>query len=97
MKAINYKMKSWIGSFVLPKEAVETCNYPKQILLLQKERQIIKKNQKLIYFFLWKTSVEASKVITNSHKTLHLVTPILLGTFPWNVLFDFSLMKLGNN
>ena len=31
MKAINYKMKKWIGSFILPKETVETCNYPEQV------------------------------------------------------------------
>ena len=40
------------------------------------------KNQKFIYFFLWKTRVEASKVITNSFKTLEFVTPIPFDTFP---------------
>ena len=40
------------------------------------------KNQKLIYFFLWKTRVEASKFITNSLKTLDFVTPI-----PWQKLY----------
>ena len=28
MKAINYKMIIWIGSSILPKEALQTCNYP---------------------------------------------------------------------
>ena len=55
------------------------------------------KHQKFIYFFLWKTRVEASQVITNSLKTLVIVTPITFDTFPWNVLCDLSLMKLGNN
>ena len=55
------------------------------------------KSQKFIYFFLWKTHVEASKVITNSQKTLVFVTPIPFETFPWKVLRDLSSMKLGNN
>ena len=55
------------------------------------------KNQINIYFFLWKTCVEATKVITNSLKTLDFMTPIHFDTFPWNVLCDLSLMKLGNN
>ena len=33
-------------------------------------------------FFLSKTRVEASKVITNSLKTLVFLTPILSDTFP---------------
>ena len=41
------------------------------------------KNQKFIYFFLLKTRVEASKVITNSLKTLDFVTPIPFDTFLW--------------
>ena len=48
------------------------------------------KNQKFIYFFLWKTRVKASKVITNSPKTLVFVTPIPFDTFSWNVLCDLS-------
>ena len=28
MKAINFKMKNWIGSFILPNTALETYNYP---------------------------------------------------------------------
>ena len=47
--------------------------------------------------FLWKTRVEDNKVITNSLKTLTFVTPIVFDNFSWNVLGDFSLMKLGNN
>ena len=43
------------------------------------------------------SSVEVSKVITNSLKTLDFVTPNPFDTFPSNVLFDLSLMKLGNN
>ena len=54
------------------------------------------KNQKLIYFFLWKTRVEASKVITKSLNTFDFVTPIPFDTFPWNVFCQLSLMKLGN-
>ena len=52
MKAINYKMtKKWIGSFIPPKEALETCNYPEQVLRLKKNVKY-DKNQKLIYFFV---------------------------------------------
>ena len=40
MKAINYKMKKIISSSILPKEALETLNYPEYVLRLQKERQI---------------------------------------------------------
>ena len=47
--------------------------------------------------FLWKNRVEASKFITNSLKTLNFVSPSPFDTFPWNVLCDLSLMKLGNN
>ena len=49
------------------------------------------------FTFLWKTRVEARKVTTNSLKTLDFVTPIPFDTFPWNVLCDLSLMKLGTN
>ena len=51
MKAINYKMKKRIGSFTLPKEALETCNYPEQVLRLQKERQIRQKSKTNLLFF----------------------------------------------
>ena len=54
MKAISYKMKNWIGSFILPKEALETCNYPEHVLRLQKERQTWPKS-KINLLFLWKT------------------------------------------
>ena len=40
------------------------------------------KNQKLIKFSLWKTRVEASKVVTNSLKTLFFVSTIPSDTFP---------------
>ena len=53
MKAINYKIKIWIGSSILPKEALATCIYPEYVLRLQKERQC-DKNQKFIYFFFVK-------------------------------------------
>ena len=55
------------------------------------------KNQKLIYFFLWKTRVEASKFITISLKVLDFVTTILFDTSSWNLICDLSLMELGNN
>ena len=55
------------------------------------------KNQKFIYFFLWKTRVEASKVITDSLKLLDFVTLIPFDTLTWNALYGLSLMKLGNN
>ena len=40
MKAKNYKMKNSNRFVFLPKETFETCNYPEQVLLLQKEREI---------------------------------------------------------
>ena len=49
------------------------------------------KNQKLINFFLWKTRVEASKVITNSIKTLDFVTPIPFDNFPWQKIVISNL------
>ena len=51
MKAIIYKTKNQIGSFILPKEAFETCNYPEHVLRLQNNVKN-DKNQKLIYFFV---------------------------------------------
>ena len=54
MKAISYKMKNWISSFILPEEALETCNYPEHVLRLQKERQTWQKS-KINLLFLWKT------------------------------------------
>ena len=50
MKAINYKMKKWICSFILPKEALETWNYPEHVLRLQKERQIWQKSKTNLHF-----------------------------------------------
>ena len=97
MKAIITKWKSWIPSFILSMDALETCNYPEQVLRLQKDRQIWQKIKKNKLLFLWETRVEASKVITNSLKTLDFVTPIPVHAFPWNVLRDLSLMKLGNS
>ena len=91
MKAINYKMKK-LNRFVhSSKKTLEKCNYPEYVLRLQKERQIWQKS-KIHLLFLWRTRVEASKVITNSLKTLDFVTKI-----PWKVLCDLSLMKLVNN
>ena len=40
------------------------------------------KNQKFIYFFLWKTHVEDSQVIPNSIKTLDFLTSNFFETFP---------------
>ena len=51
MKAINYK-KNWIGSFIFPKEALETYNYPEHVLRLQKERQIWQKSKIKLLFFV---------------------------------------------
>ena len=45
MKAINYKIKKRIGSYIPPKEALGTCNYPEQVLHLRKERQIWQKSK----------------------------------------------------
>ena len=39
MNAINYRIKNQLGSYILPKEAHENCNYPEYDLCLQKERQ----------------------------------------------------------
>ena len=69
-----------MGSFILSTEALETCNYTEQVLRLQKNIKYDKK-QKIIHFFLRETPVEASKVITNSLKTLDFVTPIFFDTF----------------
>ena len=89
------KWKILIGSSIFSQEALETCSYPEYVLRLQKQRQIWQKS-KIHLPFLWKTRVGASKVITNSLKLLHFVTSIPLHTFPWSVLRDLSLMKLGN-
>ena len=40
MKAISYKIKNYKGSLILPKEALETCNYSEYVLRLQKEHQV---------------------------------------------------------
>ena len=66
-----------MGPFILPQEPPETCNHTEFILRLQKERKIWQKS-KINLIFLWKTGVEASKVKTNSLKTLDFVTPIPL-------------------
>ena len=79
MKAVNYKMKKFKRFVQSSKEALETCNYPEYLLPLQKERQIWQKS-KIHLYFLWKTRVEASKVITNSLKTLDFVTPVPFDT-----------------
>ena len=52
MKAINYKMEKRTGSFILPKEALDTCNYPEYVLGLQKERQIRQKSKISLLFIL---------------------------------------------
>ena len=81
MKAINYKMKRRIGSFILPIK-------PLRPAIIQNESYVHKKNVKykknqILIYFLWKTRVEASKVITNSLKTIDFATPIPFDTFPW--------------
>ena len=50
LKPLITKWKIWIGSSILPKEALETCNYPEYVLRLQKNVRF-DKNQKFIYFF----------------------------------------------
>ena len=40
MKVINYKIKKLNRLVYSSKEALETCNYPEQVLRLQKERQV---------------------------------------------------------
>ena len=58
----------------------------------------IEENQKLNYFFLLKTLVKTSKVITNSLKTLDYATAIPSDTFPCtnNFIVDLKLTRLGN-
>ena len=46
-------MRIWIGSSILPTEALENCKYPDYVLRLQKNVKY-DENQKFIYFFLWK-------------------------------------------
>ena len=53
-----------MGSFIPPREILETCNYLEYVLRLQKERQK-RLRSKINLLFLWKTGVEASKIITN--------------------------------
>ena len=58
--------KSWKplitkGSFICPKEAFVTWNYPEYVNGYNKNVNYVKK-VKFIYFYLWKTRVEASKV-----------------------------------
>ena len=72
MKAINYKMK-------------KLSERPE---IIQNKSFVYKKTSnvtkiKINWPFLWKTRVEASKVITNSIKTLDFVTSIPFDTFPW--------------
>ena len=40
-----------MGSFILPKEALENYNYPEYVLSLQKNVKY-DKNQKLVYFYV---------------------------------------------
>ena len=83
MKAINYKMKK------NEKVRLFFQRKPSRPVIIQNKSYVYKKkvkydkNQKLIYFFLWKTRVEASKVTTNSLKTLDFVTTIPFEAFPW--------------
>ena len=50
-KPLITKWKSWRGSFILPKKAPETCNYPEHALRLQKERKIWQKSKISLIFF----------------------------------------------
>ena len=85
MKAINYKMKTMNRFVFFRRKASRPA-------IIQNMSYIYKydKSQKVISFFLWKTRVEASKVITNSLKTLDFVTPIPFDTFldKNNVIFN---------
>ena len=98
MKAINYNIKKFNRFVHSSKGSLWDRQLSRICLRSTKKHLKYDKNQKFNYFFLRKTLVEASKVITNSLKTLDFVTAFLFDTFfPWNVLGDLSLMKLGNN
>ena len=77
MKAINYKMKNLNRQRKTLRPAII-----QNFFYVYKKNVKYHKNQKLMYFFLRKTRVEASKVITNSLKTLDFVTPIFFDIFP---------------
>ena len=88
MKAINYKMKSLIGLSILPREVLETCNFPENVLRLQKERQKRLKSKNNLHF-LWKTRVKVSKVLANPLKTLVFVTPIFFLQLPLTTIMSY--------
>ena len=81
MKTINYKIKK-LNRFVYSSNGnPRDLQLTRTCLKSTKKNVKYNKNQKLIYFFLWKTRVEASKLITNSFKTLDFVTPIFFDSF----------------
>ena len=98
-KQLITKWKIWIGSSILSKEALRSAIIQNKIYVYKKNVKY-DKSRKLIYFLLWKTRVEASKVIPNSLKTFDFVTPILFDTFSRQdkktVIFNLSLTRAGN-
>ena len=89
MKAINKqnekieKVRLFFQRKSLRAAIVQTKTY------VYKKNVIYDKNQILIYFFLWKTRVEASKVITNSLKTLNFLTTIPFWHLPLRKIISF--------
>ena len=97
IKAIKYKMNSLNRIVDSSKRSPWDLHLSRICLTAIKKGWIWQKTKIHFLFFLWKTRVEDSKVITNSLKTLGFVTPIPFDTLLWNLLCDLSLMKLGNN
>ena len=95
-KAINYKMKK-LNWFVHSSKRSSWDLQLSRICLKSTKRTSNMTKLKIHLLSVWKTRVEASKVITNSLKKLDFVTPIPFDTFPWNVLCNLPLIKLGNN
>ena len=97
IKAINYKMSN-LNRFVHSSKGSPWDLQLSIICLTSTKRTSnMTKIKNSFTFLMWKALVEARKVITNSVKTLKFITPIQFDTFPWNLLCDLSLMKLGNN
>ena len=81
MKAVNYK-KIKYDCFFFQRKPLRLA-YNKNMSYVYKKNVKYDKNQKLIYF-VWKTRVEVSKIITNHLKTLGFMTPIPFDAFPWH-------------
>ena len=80
MKAINYKMTKLNRFVYSSKGSPQDLQLSRTSLTSTKRTSnMTKKKQKLV--FLWKTRVEASKVITNSLKRLDFVTTMPFNTF----------------